>query len=352
MESIPVVELKGSFAEMGESFGEIFRNKIQEFSSIRIGLTLKRCRKDLTEEELLNHAREFVKFQSRKVPDIHGEFMGIAKGADIVPERLLIGNGFTDYRDAACSVFRPMECTSFMAKQEACRDGSFVGQTWDMSTSAEDYVVLVKRDPEKGPRTMALTTTGCLSLIGINEHGICIGNNNLIPTDARTGLIYLAMIHKTLSCTSFEEACEWVKQSPLSSAHHYYVAAPGDTIASIERSATQFAELAVDPVRAHTNHFIAPELLAYEYRKPSDPDKSVGRLERAEELLETAKGSIDADTFMSFLRDTADAPRRICIDFDDNDTKTCAAVFFDVEKREMYALKGPPNQGDFGHYTF
>ncbi|MCZ7600597.1 MAG: hypothetical protein M5U09_26690, partial [Gammaproteobacteria bacterium] len=112
----------------------------------------------------------------------------------------MAGNGYTDIRDAV--VQRPsMEgCTTFTALADDTADGAvWCGQTWDMNLAMLPFVYVLRREPERGPATVGVTTTGCLSLIGVNDEGIAVGNSNITPLDARPGVMYLAMIHHALA---------------------------------------------------------------------------------------------------------------------------------------------------------
>ena len=158
MSELTVVELSGSFRDMGRAFGEMFRQDIDRFADTRLQLTLSKCRNNLPAADMLFLARQFVEFQSRALPYVHEEFMGIAEGAGISPSKLMIGNAYTDFADSAQACFPLQGCTAFLARKRACKQGVLAAQTWDMSSSAEEFVVLVKRTPNQGPRTISLTT--------------------------------------------------------------------------------------------------------------------------------------------------------------------------------------------------
>ena len=106
-------------------------------------------------------------------------------------------------------------CTSFIATAQATADGlTYVGQTWDMHAFAEPHMRVFRRTPDEGPAWVTLTTAGCLSLIGLSDRQIAVGNTNVAPVDARPGVIYLAMIHEALRSPDYATARAAIAWAP------------------------------------------------------------------------------------------------------------------------------------------
>ena len=256
--------------------------------------------------------------------------------------QLYIGNGFTDFVDLVRRTYLPQdECTMFAATPPACEAGrSYLGQTWDMHATAFPYVVALHRLPKDGPASVTLTTTGCLSLIGINEAGIAVGNNNLVPRDAKIGVMYLAMIHHVLAQTSFDAAVSAIANAPRMSGHHYYIGGPAGEVAGIETTGTRHAVLKVDAegIYAHANHYVDKGLA--EYTVTEGGEHSLTRETRMWELLREAAGGLDAQGAAELLRDH-EAP--ICCHTDEPDgSRTCAAVVMCPSERTMWITAGNP----------
>ena len=87
------------------------------------------------------------------------EFCGIARGADLTIEELLVGNGYTDVRDFVLfqelppgdHPFHDGGCTALLVPGECAEGSPIVGQTWDMNQDAMDYLVIVHRRPDDDP---------------------------------------------------------------------------------------------------------------------------------------------------------------------------------------------------------
>src|SRR5215212_6926867 len=158
--------LEGTPRAMGVAHGRALAEAIHALAAERLLLSLAAAEEagvPATQGDALALAREFLPIQERWSPAIHAEFVGIAEGARIAPELLLIGNGYTDFKDVLCR--RPalvpalQECTVFHVGPGATRDGrSYVGQTWDMHSTAEPFILALLRRPTDGPATLGITT--------------------------------------------------------------------------------------------------------------------------------------------------------------------------------------------------
>ena len=335
------VEVSGSYREMGRQHGEALREGAEQMCEIRIELSLQRarqCRPDYQVGDLLELAGEHLVYHERYCPDTHEEFLGICEGGNIEPERLLIGNGYTDYVDVVTAgLAGTCECTHIAAGPPATADGMlYLGQTWDMDFAAAEYVICIRRKPKNGPATIGITTAGCLSLIAINEAGIAIGNTNLISNDARPGVIYLATINNALGEATFDEAVGAIKEAPRASGHHFYIGGPQRQMVGLETSATAAAELGPDGcgVYAHTNHYISEQMRQYEGTQAPSVN-SIDRQGRAQQLLHEKCGDLDVSGMMEILSDHA-GENRICRHTDNpSEAASLAAVIMAPEKGQM-----------------
>ena len=274
MSELRKVELAGAPAAMGEAFGEQFRDEVAALTRRRMDhlaeyVGARGPGAEISRERMLRLAGAAVEAHRRFSPPIWAEFEGIARGAHLTVEELLIGNGLTDLRDyvlvseAASSGAPPADeggCSAFLVPPARADRGPIVGQTWDMHADARDFVVAVRRRPAGAPETVGVTTAGCLCLIGMNSAGVAVGNTNLVPTDARVGVNYLFTITRALQCTSAEEAAACIEAAPRMSGHNFYVADERTAI-NIETTATRSVRTAVTgEVLVHTNHYLSDRL--------------------------------------------------------------------------------------------
>jgi len=325
MDEIRTVELAGPPAKMGEAFGEQFRDEIRAFTEIRTDRLARFVRefdptRTVSREQILEATRLVVTPHSTYDPHIWDEFCGIARAAELTLEELLICNGLTDLRDfVLCrdtDAGRPTdehlgECSAFLVPAERAAGRPIVGQTWDMHPDALDYIVMVRRRPPDAPETLALTTVGCLCLIGMNSEGVSVGNTNLIPIDARPGVNYLFTITRALKCASAEEAAEAIEITPRLSGHNYVVA-DARTAVNVEASATRTRRTVVEQdVFCHTNHYLDPELRRIEL-PAQDLRNSQWRQERLTANFRSLSGAIDMDDCWAQLSDATRGHGAVC----------------------------------------
>ncbi|MBN1669623.1 MAG: hypothetical protein JXR37_01225 [Kiritimatiellae bacterium] len=345
-----LVPLQGTPYEMGRQHGEQFRDGARTMFEMRIALCLKQTR-EASRARLLELAAESLPLFKDYAPHVYAEFRGIAEGAGLSERELYIANGYTDFVDLAKRRYGAVsECTSLAVAPKAAADGKlYMGQTWDMHASVMPHIVALHRKPADGPATIALTTAGCLALIGINEAGIGIGNTNLAPIDAKPGVMYLALIHNALAQDTFDAAVAAVTRAPRMSGHHYYLGGPAGEFTAVETSAARHAALTPDElgVYAHANHYdhriLARELVAE--RTPN----SVARSSQMWRLLSREAGRLGPDSLAQLLCDH-EAP--ICRHTDlPDEPRTCAAALMCPPDRKIWLLHGNPCEQQMQAFT-
>ncbi|MDP7131981.1 MAG: C45 family autoproteolytic acyltransferase/hydrolase [Planctomycetota bacterium] len=340
-------ELEGSPFEMGLSFGEQCRDEIQRLCRIRLRLARVMARQEgrkFSDRRILELCQECLEVTRDFDAAGYEEMRGVAEGSGLSMEEVFALNGLTDLKDVLSYGQVDEGCSSFMVAGDRSDSGKLLlGQNWDLYTSNKPFVCLVHRKPSDAPETWCLTTTGCLSLIGVNSEGIAVGNTNLRTSDSRIGVQYLSVLHKALSCSSFETAVETVAASPRSGAHYYYVAGPQGTAVGIECSAQQHHRFEIrEGTFVHCNHFLEPELARLQTEEPSE--STCARQLRLTELL-NEKQKISVDSLKDSLSDHANGENAICRHHGADAVSTNACVILSPETREIHACRGQPHVG-------
>ena len=259
---------------MGHTFGMQEREAIHALYRARLQNAIEQAEqyggRKVAEADVCTVARRCLPEVRAFAPEGYAELEGIAEGAQLSLERLWAMNALTDLRDVlAYQEDRPADdegCSSFVILGDRTDDHHpLVAQTWDLATSNMPFVRVVVREPDEGPRTVCLTTVGCLSLIGLNEHGIAVGTTNLRSLDARQGVGYLDVIHRALAQRDFEGAMKVVETAPRAGAHYYMVVEETGRTGLVECSARRFVSTRPSTgVRVHTNHFLDKSLQTLE----------------------------------------------------------------------------------------
>ncbi|MCP5057832.1 MAG: hypothetical protein GY937_14095 [bacterium] len=344
------VHLEGSPTAMGETFGEGFRAEIHELARLRMTNALTQARvyggREAGEGDLLKLAAVCLEASAAYHPEGHAELLGIARGASLRPETIMALGGLTDLRDAL-AWGGPLEafggCTGFLVPASQMQAGGLrFGQTWDLGTDNQPFVVAVHRQPDTGPATWCVTTVGCLSLMGINEYGLAVGTTNLRTRDARAGVPYLNLIHRALDSADVAEAIQGIETAKRAGAHSYFVADARGHAAVVECTATRSEVRCLGATsQVQTNHCQAAAHAALEGDTPRA--SSEARLARMQALLAEA-GPLDDARLRGFLGDREGGT--LAINRDDFDgISTNAAMLAAPAEARLEICQGAPDQG-------
>jgi isopenicillin-N N-acyltransferase like protein len=257
-------------ADRGRAHGEHWRAAIRELAAIRWGL----CRERgafADDRDLARTAAVHLPVLEAHAPELHAELLGIATGADLSPERIVVLNHYTDLRDVPASA-RPRDAGGCTSIYNSGRDGPVLAQTWDMHASALPFVRMIRVAPAgSGDEVLCLTLAGCLGMAGISSAGVAVAINNLYSTDGRVGLVWPALVRAMLACETAAQARALLFATPLSSGHNYMIA-DGRDFFGVETSG-ELKVLTQTGARAahlHTNHCFDPVLRRREAVPPEN----------------------------------------------------------------------------------
>ena len=347
--------------EWGRIHGESFRGEIKALAAIRVYLCTK-VGGFKTADQVLNAARAHLPVLERYHAGLSAELLGIAEGAGVSPEEIVVANHYTDLRDLdpdpATWVPAPTHdapevmgkhagaeglggdgCSVFYARSPT---GRIVAQTWDMHATAIPYV-MVLRVPEsaEGPAATLLTVTGCLGMAGMNSARVGIGINNLFSTDATLGVVWPAVVRRALNETTAVAARDRIATSPIGSGHHYFVADRSDAFA-IEASGTRRKVVFGGGASyCHTNHSLDPDVAARS--KVPATSTTYDRMTWLEGDLGRAPVA-DLDDAWKRLGSDEGWPRSINTNMatpeSPHGAATCGAIAMNLDSGELYAQQG------------
>jgi isopenicillin-N N-acyltransferase-like protein len=347
-----LITLTGSPFDMGLQHGRLLKEQIHFMAKERYLLAIEHAAEHglkAARHDCLRLAHQHLTHHERYSPAVFEEFEGIARGAQISLEELLIGNALTDFRDVLWQQLAAPAgvpgCTAFGLRRRRTQDHvTCIGQNWDMHASAEPAVHIFHRQPEDGPSSLAMSVAGGLALVGINEVGIAVCNNNLQSKDARPGVSFMAMIHESLRQTHFDAACRAITDAHRSAGHNYLLADDEGTIVDIETTAELADEFQPkEPHYVHTNHYLSPRLQALEV--DTDLRSSRHRFERLSDLLDEHEEPLTLPALQKFLSDREGEDELcICREGKGREPRTCAFIVLCPERRELWLTVGPPSR--------
>ena len=356
---LPILDVAGTPADMGATHGRVARDALRAFAEERVRLAGEPAwtGRDLDRARVLDLAERCLAVHRAYAPDLTAELEAMSEVAGVSPAEALIVGGFTDFVDAVYAIGGPeaplrlpvpeeaMDCTAFLVPRARAADGhAMLGQTWDMHETAAEHVLALRGAPRDAPAFVVFTTVGCVGMIGMNEHGVCVGINNLSAGDGDVGVTWPFVVRKALQQRDLDGALRAVTEARLAGAHNYLLLDRDGRGANVEATTTRtvVTPLGGDAV-VHTNHCLAPATVAVERaREAAAVAGSERRLARAAVLLER-RGLTPAD-LQEVTRDTeaicyrGGPPRFVA---------TCGAAVMRPATGEFWAVRGLPSESPY-----
>jgi isopenicillin-N N-acyltransferase-like protein len=326
-----VLEIYGDPSDFGRIHGTECKGMVRGYLDERLGLSGDStwAGRSVAGDTVLSLAEQTLPYHRDYSSTLYEEMLALAAAAGITPAEAVVVGGFTDLVDLvrAHDGWAPIEddCTAVIDPV----NGVFA-QTWDMHSTAGEYVLMLKLDPLSGPAAVVQTTAGCLGQIGMNEAGIGIGINNLTSI-GKPGVTWPFVVRKVLEQTDLDAAIDAVTDADLAGGHNYLVIGPDGSGANIEAMPGTMEVTRVTEVPfVHTNHCLDEGTRLEEgERTPEHVAGSDERLERGTEL------SQDLDRFFS---DQAIARRARS----PGDVATCGAVVIRPKEKKLDSVWGIP----------
>ncbi len=349
--TFPFYRFEGTHREIGRQYGESCRPTIHHHRDLLMDLV--RSRTGATADGLLALGMEFRPYVLRHVPSFDEEIMGVAEGSGLSLEeayfihlRAELSNlGKTDH-----------ECTSFAAVGDATEDGApLVGQNADLMAFYIEIGVVVEIVPDDAPAVLMVAPAGQISYVGINDRGLAVFGNFLHSDGWRVGFPRYLASRLVLTQPTVDAAIAAVESVPRATSRNLIMADAEGTAADLETTPTR--DVRLDPERgllAHTNHYLAEELLGEERYAGPGLVNSHRRLERMRELLALHRTRLNVETLQMILRDRANMPDPICRmpGEEDPDIVSFTSIIAEPAKRRLWVAVGPPNLHPFQCYEF
>jgi isopenicillin-N N-acyltransferase-like protein len=358
---LEIVRVGGDARAMGRGQGEALAARIHAFLQMRWAAVdaYARERGAAGSGGLLDLGRAAYAIYAGWDPTGDAEHRGIAEAAGVDPAELYTITNMTDLRDALLLGGPPRAsippadaegCSSILVPGAHTNSGQpLAGQTWDLNPPDVDFIVAVNRVPTEGPETFGITCAGCLSLVGMNAHGLAVGTTNIKTWHARPGVGYLGLIHRALRSSCAQEAAALIEAAPRAGAHTYWLA---DARAQIELECAPHMSFRRDtslgPVW-RTNHCVAPDLVAIQGEAPTA--SSQARFERIGAWL--ALGPQSVERLRALFADRSDGVCSVNRYAEDGQGTATNGVFLaEPAAGRAHACRGPADRGAWVTFEF
>lgn len=335
----------------GHQHGETLRAEIEAAYKVRLELVLQKT--DLrNESEAVALCEKHIPILQRFDDALMHEMVGIGEGAGLSLSQIILLNHYTDLRDlrrhhlsetgsATLDDDGDQGCSVIFAPTA---EGPLLGQTWDMHGSATDFVWLLDvptpTEDEKGRpssgRTLLFTLSGCVGMTGLTSWGLGMTINNLNSLDAGIGIVWPALVRRTLRAQNANEARDLILGAPLGSGHHYVVADARDLF-GIETSGQKkkVIQTGISQTHLHTNHCLDPEMA------PTCRILASSTTEARYQKLVTRSQTQPISSLEDMWDSLAEVshPRQ---PEDAHAVATCGAFCMNLERKQVWACQGIP----------
>jgi isopenicillin-N N-acyltransferase-like protein len=363
-EPAPLIEVSGSPRERGRQYGEQAAARIRR----GVGHYLAQMGAETVEERGIGgHARAFVPAIDRFDPTYTEEMRGIAEGAGLPFEAVVLLNCRTEIlqlakraAEAGDEASPDRGCTGLVCLPSITADGRVIhAQNWDWKAECAETSVVLRIRRDDGPDILTFTEAGGLARSGFNSRGIAITANYLeCERDYRRTGVPLALIRrKVLQSAHLAHAMAAVYATPKSASNNMIVSHPAGVAIDFECAPDEsFQVHPEDGLLVHANHWISPVALAKlrDTGIASTPD-SLYRDIRVRELVAPHRGRVTMETVKAALFDDFETPFAVCRpprpSLSGNLTATVAMIVLVPETGRMEVAMLPALDRRFTPYT-
>ncbi|MDY7041995.1 MAG: C45 family peptidase, partial [Chloroflexota bacterium] len=309
---IPVIEVRGTYRQVGQQIGDIMRPTLQRM--------LLRMREGLPPgvswEDMLLKGRLCLAHSRAVYPQYIEELEGIAEGAGVPLEEVFLEVCEELWEPTAWYGGVPASlkgCTDFAARNRATADGStLLAHTNDLAPEVEEDLVILKVQAGDDPEFLGVTVGGLGFSAGFNAAGIGLSGNEVSCNDIRSGVPRLLIVRAILAARRLEEAMDACLLPQRASSYNNIIADANGEVYSVEGSATDCEPIYIEEdILAHANHYISLPMRRFEADR-SNIGGSVIRHNRALRLLRENYGQLSPDLFQRLLADHVNYPASIC----------------------------------------
>ena len=363
----PLIEISGDALERGKQYGkkasERIYKGIEHYTGQIERLNLKR-------PDLEAVVRDYVPVMNRFDSEHVIELRGIAEGADVSFEDIVLLNARTEILKLAAnpdlrqSLIDAMDldgCTGVIALPASTRDNSIIhAQNWDWKMECAETAVVLRVRRSNGPDILTFTEAGALARSGMNDAGISLTANYLESSIdyQRIGVPLPLIRRKILETEHYALSIHATYLTHKSGSNNIMLAHAGGMGMNFECAPEEtFVVPAQNGLLVHANHWQSPVALSKfkDIGIATTPD-SLYRDLRVRELLERQLGQIDIDVVKAALLDDFASPWAVCrpprLNLASNLSATVATVVMEPEKRKMQIAPLPALGATFTDYSF
>jgi isopenicillin-N N-acyltransferase-like protein len=347
------IEVWGMPREMGRQLGEAAREEVRTYVDLLVERSNLGRKSRLTPEAALAVAAEAIAYAERYLPDAMDELRGIAEGAGVPVEQVMLIN----VRNQFGAVAPPEGCTAVLIEPRASATGAgIVAQNWDNDPATDAFSVVLTRRPTGKPALMTFTRPGEVAYLGLSSAGIGIALNAMPGAQRRAGVPWYFILRAMVEAASLEAAVQEVERAERSiPANAVVITADGGADIEVMIDAVRVLQPDARGTLIHTNHCVHPDLVSVNDRYGAVIyGQSFPRKVRAEQILGCESGPVTLDEIKRLLSDHEGYPTSICRHPNDDPAigwqRSVVSVILEPAAGRMHLSRGNPCENPYEVY--
>jgi len=320
---VPLVDVEGTVANCGIALGQVWQAAL-----------LLACQSGRVPWW---SSRPLARLMSRRTPHLMELFEGMAKGAGIHFDQLVLPQPV----EQSCG------CTSFAVGGSNTLDGQMIcGQTKDAPADRHYRYLVLRLKPAGAPAALTLTYAGMLFGHGFVRGGCAIFRNTLYCGEAQAGeLPYDLWGLLGLHCSTVEEVVDLTRRYGVKEPFHCTICDELGGIIGLENGRGGLVILKPRRgVYCHANHVQSGNRLRqHEAASPEFLACSQHRENRLRQSLDAERGHLTPQLVYAALCDHEGMPNGVC-NHQSGDFLTSASVICQPALGRLWATRGSPCQ--------
>ena len=324
VQPFPFIRVRGEPRERGLAYGRQARDRILK----GIGhYTAQVARYELSSNDIAGLVRDYLPIIEAFEPRFVDEMRGIAEGAGVPFEDVLLINARTEIlklaekpalrKSLAASRQVPDGCTGIVVMPEATEAGRLIhAQNWDWKAECVETGVVLHVERDDGADILTFTEAGALARAGFNADGIAVTGNYLeSDRDYRQVGVPLALIRrKVLESDNLALAMRAVYVTGKSASNNMIVSHAGGVAIDFECAPDETFQVHPDNgLLVHANHWVSPIALSkLQDKGVANMPSTLYRDIRARDILKPKIGAITPQDVRTALLDDFQTPYSLC----------------------------------------
>jgi isopenicillin-N N-acyltransferase like protein len=347
----PLVKTEGAPHDRGLQYGSGCREMIARV--IEFYRWIFEMKSQLSWDQALAKATEFVPFLDEYDHDIMEEITGIARGSQRAIEEILALNVRTELLFLLAAKALPDKdgCTA-LAVVPPLAEHTLLAQNWDWYPQVRDCCVILQEKAQGRPDVLQVVEAGIIAKTGFNSAGIGLCTNALVTANWRVGVPYHAILWRILKAESMAAAIGAVTAPFRASAGNYLIAHAAGEAVDLEAAPDTLDFIFPEKgMIAHANHCKAGNTRIRDLTPALWPD-TIMRDYRAGKILGRFEARISAAAIQEVLRDHFDKPNSICTHVNaalppQEHSQTNVSLIMDLTAKTFLIAKGPPCEHEY-----